>query len=321
LQRVPRENRSIVVQMIYAFTQVQKARGGLWRLQGDGAGQVFLLSSGEDPIAAFVGKDEDREGRERRMPDIPAEVQGGSAFETLDRDALREKLPALCSAMIKQCHGAPGRDWQRWLVELGAVKIKERIDQERAVFLALPQVQDIQRRAQPQLRSIVHRFALYAASLHMAIEANALPWTLEEADAGLIACLDRWVAQRGNIDAAGEIVRAAHEVKRRIAADLQDRFIHLNKSETGKLVPATEADEAKAQAPKDFDGFVKSDHVLVRSKAWPRYCNGVEPAEIARYLVDRGVLVPGKDGGFSKPEQVIGKSERFYVLRRAALTL
>jgi hypothetical protein len=60
--------------MIYAFTQVQKARGGSWRLQGDGAGQVFLLSSGEDPIAAFVGKGEDREGRERRMPDIPAEV-------------------------------------------------------------------------------------------------------------------------------------------------------------------------------------------------------------------------------------------------------
>jgi hypothetical protein len=28
LQRVPRENRGVVVQMIYAFTQVQKARGG-----------------------------------------------------------------------------------------------------------------------------------------------------------------------------------------------------------------------------------------------------------------------------------------------------
>jgi Domain of unknown function (DUF927) len=130
LQRVPRENRSIVVQMIYAFTQVQKA-------QGDGAGQIFLLSSGEDPIAAFVGKGEDREGRERRMPDIPADVQDGSAFETIDRDALRERLPAFYNAMIKQCHGAPGRDWQMWLVELGAVKIKERIDRERLVFLAL----------------------------------------------------------------------------------------------------------------------------------------------------------------------------------------
>jgi hypothetical protein len=85
LQRVPRESRGVVVQLIYGFTQVQKARGGAWRLRDDGAGQVFLLSSGEDPLAAFVGKAEDREGRERRMPDIPAEVQNGSAFETIDR--------------------------------------------------------------------------------------------------------------------------------------------------------------------------------------------------------------------------------------------
>jgi hypothetical protein len=69
---VPRESRGVVVQLIYGFTQVQKARGGAWRLRDDGAGQVFLLSSGEDPFAAFVGKAEDREGRERRMPDIPA---------------------------------------------------------------------------------------------------------------------------------------------------------------------------------------------------------------------------------------------------------
>src|SRR5262249_24938677 len=111
LQRVPRENRSLVVQMVYAFTQVQKARGGAWRLRDGGTGQVFLLSSGEDPVAAFVGKAEDREGRERRMPDIPAEVRHGSALETMDRDEVRKQLPALYRVMIRECHGAPGRDW------------------------------------------------------------------------------------------------------------------------------------------------------------------------------------------------------------------
>jgi hypothetical protein len=68
LQRVPRASRGVVVQLIYGFTQVQKARGGAWRLRDDGAGQCFLLSSGEDPFAAFVGVAEDREGRERRVP-------------------------------------------------------------------------------------------------------------------------------------------------------------------------------------------------------------------------------------------------------------
>jgi hypothetical protein len=87
------------------------------------------------------------------------------------------------------------------------------------------------------------------------------------------------------------------------------------------LIPATEADEAKAKTPEHFDGFIKSDHVLIRPEAWRRYCDGVEPAKIARHFLDRGLLVPGDNGSLSKSQQVIGGSERFYVLRMAALTL
>jgi hypothetical protein len=87
------------------------------------------------------------------------------------------------------------------------------------------------------------------------------------------------------------------------------------------LIPATEADEVKAKTPKHFDGFIKSDHVLIRPEAWRRYCDGIEPAEIARHFLDRGVLVPGDNGSLSKSQQVIGGSGRFYVLRMAALTL
>ncbi len=322
LQRVPRENRGAVVQMIYAFTQVQKARGGSWRLRRDGAGQVFLLSSGEDPIAAFVGKGEDREGRERRLPDIPAQIQSGSAFETIDRDALLEKLPALYAAIIKQCHGAPGRDWQMWLVELGAVKIKERIDRERQEFLALPQVQKIEGRAQPQLRSIIRRFALYAASLHLAIEANVLPWTVAEADAGLIACLERWVNQRGNTDPATTRSRFVADLMRKLADDLSDRFIRISKVK-GRFVPATDSDIAKQQKSLEvYDGYVKNGLVLIRPEAWVRRCAGADHVEIARHLHAKGVLLASdKDGKFSKTEQTIGRSERFYVVRRTALTL
>jgi hypothetical protein len=205
LQRVPRENRGIVVQMIYSFTQAQKARGGAWRLRDDGTGQGFLLSSGEDSFAVFVGRAEDREGRERRVPDIPAEVQYRSAFETMDHDEVEEKLPGFYRATM-QYYGAAGRDWQLWLVEHSA-GLRERIEQKRQAFLALPQVRDVARRAQPQLHSIIRRFALYAASLHLAVGANILPWTVEEADAGLIAVLERWVRQRGNVDEVGELAQ------------------------------------------------------------------------------------------------------------------
>jgi hypothetical protein len=320
LQRVPRESRGVVVQLIYSFTQVQKARGGPWRLRNDGAGQVFLLSSGEDPIAAFVGKAEDREGRERRMPDIPAEVQNGSAFETIDRTALREKLPGFYRATM-QCHGAAGRDWQLWLVEHSA-ELRERIERERQAFLALTQVQDVERRAQPHLRSIIRRFALYAASLRLAIDANVLPWTVAEADAGLIA--ECWAKQRGNSEPASTQSRVA-DLIRRLADDLSERFIHIHKVK-GRFVPATNSDMAKLtkqqKSLEAYDGFVKDDFVLIRPEAWVKRA-GADHEEIARYLYARGdLLATEKDGKlitFSTTASTIGDSERVYAVRRTAL--
>jgi uncharacterized protein (DUF927 family) len=328
LQRVPPELRGIVVQLIYAFTQAPKVRGGSWRLQGDDVGQVFLLTSGEDSIGKFVGREKDRLGRERRMPDIPAEVRDGSALETMDHDTVEEKAPAFYSVMITQCHGAAGRDWQKWLVELGAVKIRERIDQERQAFLALPQVQNISRRAQPELRSIIRRFALYAASLHLAIEANILLWTGEEADTGLTACLERWVQQRGNIDPAIAQSRFITDFMRKLAADLSDRFIHIRKVK-GRFVPATDSDTAKLQnSSAAYDGFVKpgkdgeDELVLIRPEAFEKRCAGADPAAIARHLHAEGDLLASDKGGkLSKTVQTLGQSERFYVFRRTALVL
>jgi hypothetical protein len=317
LQRVPRESRGIVVQQIYSFTQVQKARGGAWRLRDDGAGQVFLLSSGEDPIAAFVGK-EDREGRERRVPDIPAEVQNQSAFETLDHDEVEEKLPGFYRATM-QYHGAAGRDWQQWLVEHSA-ELKERIEQERQAFLALLQVRDVARRAQPQLHSIIRRFALYAASLRLAIDANILPWTVAEADAGLIAVLERWVKQRGNSEPVSTQSRVA-EFLRRLADDLAERFILLHKVK-GRFVPATDSDVAKLAERRNFpsacDGYIKDDLVLIRPEAWVKRA-GTDHEEIARYFHARGDLLTRDDGKFSMTVSTIGGSERVYAVRRAAL--
>ena len=105
--------------------------------------------------------------------------------------------------------------------------------QHREAFLALPEVVAVAEKAHPQVRAVVNRFALHAAALRMAIAAGLLPWTIEEADAGIVACMGRWVAQRGNVDTAGEVMRAAREVERKLAAGLRDRFIHINKSKTG----------------------------------------------------------------------------------------
>ena len=101
---------------------------------------------------------------------------------------------------MKRQHGAVGLAWQRHLVGLGPDKIKVDLDRHRETFSALPEVVAVEEKAHPQVRAVVNCFALLAAALRMAIEAGLLPWTIESADAGIVACMSRWVAQRGNLD-------------------------------------------------------------------------------------------------------------------------
>ena len=173
---------------------------------------VLVLSTGEKSLAEFIGRSL-QEGARKRLVDVPAEVQPGSAFETIPREQIHIESKRLFDAMKRQ-HGAVGRDWQRHLVDIGPDKIKAELHEHREAFLALPEVLAVAAKAHPQVRAVVNRFALYAAALRMAIAAGLLPWTVEEADAGIVACMGRWVAQRGNVDTAGEVVRAAREVER-----------------------------------------------------------------------------------------------------------
>jgi hypothetical protein len=148
----------------------------------------------------------------------------------------------------------------------------------------------------------------------MAIAAGLLPWTNTEADTGIVDCFRRWVQQRGNLDTAGEVERAARQVEQELVSGLGDHFIHIRRN-GNKWMPVSEADEVRQRTPELFDGYVKPDRILVRTEVWRRYCNGFDPAEIARHFQQRGMLI-ADDKGPSKAEQVIGKVERFYVLSR-----
>jgi hypothetical protein len=277
---------------------------------------VLVLSTGEKSLAEFIGEGL-QEGARKRLVDVPAEVQPGSAFETISREQIHIESKRLFDAM-KRDHGAVGRDWQRYLVNIGPDKINAELHEHRDAFLALPEVVTVAAKVHPQVGAVVNRFALYAAALRMAIAAGLLPWAVDESDKGIVACMRRWVAQRGNLDTAGEVVRAAREVERELASRLDDSFIHIRKSRN-KWVPVSEADVVRQQTPELFDGYVKPDRILVRAEAWRRFCNGFDPTELARYLQQHGTLIA--DGNsVSKAEQVIGKVDRFYVLSRAILT-
>jgi hypothetical protein len=215
---------------------------------------------------------------------------------------------------MKRLHGAVGRDWQRYLVNIGPNNIKAALQQHREAFLALPEVVGVDKQAHPQVRAVVNRFALCAAALRMAIAAGLLPWSAEDVDALIVACMQRWVTQRGNVNTAGELLRAADEVVANIRAALSDRFIAIHKPRRA-WEPVTTADKIKQRSAARFDGYVKlPDRILVRPEAFKRLCNGGDPHEIAKHLQQRGMLLTDNDGKLSKLEPVIGKVERFYAL-------
>jgi hypothetical protein len=203
------------------------------------------------------------------------------------------------------------------LVDLGPLEIKAQLDEHREAFLSLPEVDAVAKKPYPSVRAVVNRFALYAAALRMAITARLLPWSVEEADRGVVMCMARW--QRDNVDTAGELQRAADAVVVNIKAALSDRFITIHKPKR-VWEPATEVDAIKQKSAGSFDGYAKPDRVLVRREAFTRYCNGVDPHEIAQHLQEQGMLIPDRNGKLSKAEQVIGKLGRFYVLSLTRLT-
>ena len=318
LDEITRAKRNTAEQVVYTLASGVKgpratSSGGL---RETAHANVLVLSTGERSLVEFIGTSL-QEGARKRLADVPAEVQAGSAFEKISSDRIHSASKPLFDAMKRQ-HGAVGRDWQRYLVGLGPDQIKAQLSQHRKAFLALAEVHAVDKKAHPQVRAVVNRFALFAAALRMAIAAKLLPWTNEETDAGIVACMGRWVAQRGNLDTAGEIVRAAQQVERELVRGLADRFIHIDEIDR-KWVPISEDDKFRQRTPELFDGYAKPDRILVNPEAWRRRCNGFNPSDIARQFEQRGVLIVGGGGKMSRAEQVVGGTHRFYVLVRSKL--
>ena len=75
---------------------------------------VLVFSTGEKSLSQFIGPSL-QEGARKRLVDVPAEVQPGSAFETIPREQIHVEGKHFFDA-VKRQHGAVGLAWQRRLV-------------------------------------------------------------------------------------------------------------------------------------------------------------------------------------------------------------
>jgi len=296
---------------IYTFSSGQ-GRGRMGR--SEAAFNLTVISSGEVSVAKFLG--DARAGQTVRLSDIPAEVEpgSGSAFEQFRPDAAGKKFYAL----TREYHGAVGYDWLQYLVGQTPKKFQPRLNELCKVFLGQPAAAEILLRAHSQVISVIHRFALVAATLAMAIEANLLPWSLVDTDVAIIACMRRWLNQRGNTDTAGELLREIERRRRMFAVTANDRLIRLDIVER-QLVVAAPADQRKMEAAEQFDGFFKNGRILLTPDAWRRLWAGLDLEVVKQHLLRRGLLIPDRDGKVPSAEKYKSgaPTARFYVLAAA----
>jgi uncharacterized protein (DUF927 family) len=283
---------------------------------------LLFLSTGELSLAEFLANA--RAGQLVRFVDIPAVVQSESAFETIPKEEIAAAGTRFYSA-TNECHGCVGYDWLRHLAGLTPKGIKAELKRLRGAWLELPEVTEIASRAHPQVVSVVNRFDLVAAALHMAIEAGILPWTIADVDTAIIACMKRWLQQRGNIDTAGELLREIERRRQTIAATIDDRFIHLE-IKGRRLAPASAADQSKMDAEQKFDGYVKEygedGRLLIWPDAWHRLWAGLDAAAVKKHLRQAGLLIADPSDAASL-EKFKSKTPpaRFYVLAKAFVAL
>jgi putative DNA primase/helicase len=296
-------------------TAIYQLSGGLGKgryRQAERDFSVLFMSTGEPALAEFLQGV--RPGQLVRLVDVPATVQSDSALETVSKREIAAAGRKYYAA-TSELHGAVGYDWLCHLVALTPGKISAELRRRREAWLALPAVADITDRAHPQVTSVVNRFALVTAALAMAVDAKILSWSISDIDAAVIACMQRWLNQRGNLDLAGELLREVERRRKLIAATVRDRFIHIN-VEGRRLVPASAADQHKLEIADQFDGYVKDDRILVGPEAWQRLWGGLDIKAVNEHLLREEFLIPAGDGKAPSVEKVKSgePAERFYVL-------
>jgi len=155
------------------------------------------------------------------------------------------------------------------------------------------------------VRSVCLRFALVAAAGSLATAFGLTGWPDDEADRAAAVCFRAWLNKRGG---AGD-----HEIEagiRQVTA-----FVEAHGSSRFEAVKA-EADERVINRV----GYRERDEqgrwcYYVMPEMWRReVTKGFDAAELARAMVDRGLIVPGTDGKPAKQKKIRGENHKVYAL-------
>ena len=295
----PRPIRTAIYQLTASIEKL-RATSAI-KLRETESFRTLVYSTGEVPLSTFLGG-EDTDGRKKRLVDVPAEITPGTAFETIPPAQIGEAGKRYYSATA-QYHGAVGLAWQQHLVQLGAEAIHRQIVEHRDTWMKQPAIISLYTHAHPQVQSVFYRFGLMAAALRMAITAKMLPWSVQSADACILACAERWIAARGDINVT------LRKLTDYIRDNIANTFVNLKLSK-GEYVPS------KSSLPDHLDGYIKDTKLLIVPEIWHRLVGYTMSQPVQQHLIANNLMLPGELPTKPRKERFGQKNPgRFYVLK------
>jgi uncharacterized protein (DUF927 family) len=271
-------------------------RSAQWRL--------LFLSTGELSLAekmAEIGR-EPKAGQEVRLVEIPADAGAGyGIFENLHGVGAPGDFADHLRAVTKRHYGAPIRRYLEHLVArygVDADELHQLIKTSRTAFMA----KHLPPGASGQVRSVCGRFALVAAAGSLATVFGLTGWPDDEADRAAAVCFSAWLSKRGG---AGD-----HEIENGIRQVVA--FVEAHGSSRFEEIGSTERVHNRVGYRELAEGRW---HYYVLPEMWKReVAKGFDPAQLARAMVDRRLIIPGKDGKPAKQKKVRGENQKLYAL-------
>ncbi len=279
--------------------------------------RTLFLSTGELSLADKVSESglKATAGQEVRVLDIPADAGAGlGLFEELHGFPSADAFARHLKDLTGRFYGTPARAFLEGITSR-LDELKKQIEDFRRDFSSEQRPEG----ADGQVFRALQRFGLVAAAGEFASNLKVLPWPEGTASKAAEACFKDWLEQRGTAGPR-EMHAALAQIRHFLEQDGDSRFAPM-RGDTEDLSEDNERIREKARPTIKRAGFksLEADgvHYFVLPEVFrTELCAGFDNKLVSRGLIDRGLMIPGRDGKSACSQYVcaLRKTIRLYHL-------
>jgi putative DNA primase/helicase len=281
---------------------------GKSRARRDGSGKppaawrTVFLSTGEISLADKVGEDGHRlatAGQQVRVIDVAADAgRGLGLFENLHGTENGHQFALKLKEATSHYYGTPIREFLARVTEnLEPATQSVKSFKHNFVKTNCPTGAD------GQVQRVLGHFALVAAAGELAIAAGVLPWAEGKANAAATVCFNAWLSNRPAGAGRAEIEAGIAQIRKFFELHGDSRFTLWGVPDNDDLRDRPSNDRPtinRAGFRRLLDGGRGVEFYVFPENFKSELCSGFDAKALTRAMIDKGLLIPGKDGRSSE---------------------